>query len=174
MTIRLGDIVSYRGERWKATKHLQGERTVELTSWGGDKIRIPDTTDDVPIDDHRLVILFNPATDWPFIHAKLRKESAGPLTRVLRAGNDLRPFHDWVPGDLRRPGGPVFFNPDLKLRMSEVLVGVHVDGSRTKITINATFGTISRRKARAADPPKRKGPQSRFDRILQDPFGDDE
>jgi hypothetical protein len=171
--VKLGDVVFFKGERWKVTNHRQEYRVCELTNWAMQKEEVEDTLDQ---DLGALNVLFNPTKDWPFVSVKLRSEAAGPVRKVLRAGAELKPLEDWVPGDMWRPGGALFFNPDLKLRMGEVLVAIHRGGNRSRVSLNTTFGTIATRKARAAAPPRKpKGPATRFDRILgADPFEDDE
>lgn len=174
--MKLGDVVFYEGERWKVTKHHREYRVCELTQWSLEKAEVPDDLDTNPEEGRPLAsVLFNPTTDWPFVTVKIRSEGSGPVRLVQRASEQLAPFYDWVPGDLYRPGGAIFLNPDLRLRTGEVLVAGHRNGSRSRIELGPTFGTIARRKARAASPPRRPGPKNRYDRILgTDPFGDDD
>jgi hypothetical protein len=75
-------------------------------------------------------------------------------------------MEDWVPSDFLRPTGAIFFNPKLRLRHGEILAAVHQDGTRSRITITKSFGTIRLRKIRAKEPFKAKGPLSSLDRLL--------
>ena len=175
--MKLGDLVEYNNERWRVTSHQSDWRICELTNWARTKTEVPDDADTPTEEDDppSVVVVCSPAQDWPFATAKLRSEATGPITQILRAGVQLVPFYDWVPGGLYRPGGPVFFNPSLRLRVGEVLVAVHQNGTRGRIGLSQAFGTIARRKARAEAPHRPQGPRSRFDRMLgADPFGEDD
>lgn len=175
--MRLGDIVSYGTGRWKVTKYFRDARVCELTNWAYETTEVPDDLDTIPNSElSALIVVASPVEDWPFATAQLRSTSTGPVRFVSRAGNELVPLIDWVPGDLYRPGGTLFFNPQLGLRTGQVLVAVHRDGTRSRVNLNRAFGTAKRRKAVAkAGPRKPRGPRNRYDRILgADPFEDDD
>jgi len=173
--VRVGDLVEYEGDRWKVTGHNRDFRVCILTNWERTKREVPDDAD-VPTDEGPtpVTVICNPNQDWPFVQARIRSESAGPVQQILRGGTPLAPLHDWVPSGLYRPGGPIYFNPTLRLRIGEVLVAVHAGGARGRIGLGKQFGTAARRKARAEAPKRPAGPKTRFDRILADPFGEDE
>jgi hypothetical protein len=157
--MNVGDIVLYQGARWKVVSHEPSFRTCQLVQFNGTKVEVP--------DDEDLKVLFNPAKSWPFVAGPVHARS-GPLIGVLRGALSLGPLVDWVPSDFLRPGGSIFFNPELRLRQGEILVGLHKDGTRSRISITKAFGTVRLRKHRVANPLKAKGPKSSFDRLMSD------
>lgn len=161
--MKIGDLVEQQGKRWKVTKHFRSRRMCELRAWDG-------STQEVP-DDHDESVLCHPPTDWPFVPLSVRP-SSGPIVRVAREGSDLVPLVDWVPSAFLRAGGSIFFNPDLRLRPSEVLVAVFQRGDTVRINITRAFGTVQRRRVKANPQPPRR--RSAFERIMgEDLFGDD-
>lgn len=157
---KIGDIVLYRDARWKVSSHSTSFRTCQLVQFSGEKLEVAD-------DDPALEVLFHPATSWPFVAGPVHARS-GPLVSVKRGEIGLAPLVDWVPSDFLRPGGSVFFNPSLRLRNGEILVGIHANGARSRITITKAFGTVRTRQHRKANPPKLSGPRSSFDRLMND------
>lgn len=157
---KIGDIVLYQEARWKVANHSTSFRTCQLIRFDGEKTEIPD-------DEQSLTVLFNPAESWPFVAGPVHARS-GPVVSVQRGQASLAPLVDWVPSDFLRPGGSIFFNPALRLRHGEILVGIHQDGTRSRISITKTFGTIKRRQHLKAHPPKVPSPRSSFDRLMND------
>jgi len=162
--LKIGDIVLYREARWKVVSQSPSFRTCVLARFDGTKDEV---ADDLDVTGEELKVLFNPADTWPFVACHVHAK-AGPLVDVQRGPMSLSPLVDWVPSDFLRPGGSVFFNPTLRLRQGEVLVGVHQNGTRSRISITKAFGTVTRRKQRAANPEKTRGPRSSFERLLDD------
>lgn len=161
--MKIGDLVEYEGKRWKVTKHHRSTRMCTLVAWDRSTQEVPDDRDEL--------VLCHPPTDWPFVPLTVRP-NCGPLVRVARQGEDLEPFVDWMPSALVRSGGSIFFNPDLALRPSEVLVAVLQDGHTLRVNVTRAFGTVQRRRVRANPKPLRR--RSAFERILDDDlFGDD-
>ncbi len=158
--VKIGDIVLYQEARWKVASHSPTFRTCQLVRFDGTKVEVAD-------DEKDLRVLFNPAQDWPFVAGPVHSR-AGPLVSVSRGAMSLGPLVDWVPSDFLRPGGSIFFNPELRLRQGEILVGIHRDGTRSRISITQAFGTVQRRKHRVANPLKVKPPRSSFDRLMDD------
>lgn len=169
--MKVGDIVLYQERRWKVESHSTSFRTCQLSQFAGEKTEVPD---DLDANAELLKVLYNPADSWPFVAGPVHVR-AGPLVSVSRGAASLAPLVDWVPSDFLRPGGSIFFNPALRLRHGEILVGVHKDNTRSRISVTKSFGTVQRRKQRASNPPKVKGPRSTFDRLMDDDiFGEDD
>lgn len=168
--MKIGDVVFHRDARWKVLSHSTSFRTCVLMRFNGEKIEVPDDLDKT----QELKVLFNPADAWPFVAVSGRPKS-GPLVSVLRNAAALAPLTDWVPSDFVRPGGAVFFNPELRLRQGEVLVGVHQDGARIRIAITGAFGTVRNRLRRRDNPVKVKGPRTSHEQLLsgEDIFDED-
>jgi hypothetical protein len=158
--MKVGDIVLYQEIRWKVTQHSPSFRTCQLVAFDGRKSEVPDDLD----KSTDLKVLFNPPEQWPFIICGTVR--GGPLRSVARGNVGLSPLEDWVPSDFLRANGAIFFSPQLRLRVGEILVGVHQDGTRSRLTVTRTFGTINRRKKLAKDPGKVRGPLSATDRLL--------
>lgn len=174
--MRVGDLVEFEGVRWKVTAHRQDFRVCVLTNWQNERRELPDDHDTQPTNELAPAIVFShPPEDWPFVQVRCRLPSAGPVREMFRNGEELRPLVDWVPGDLLRPGGPMFFNPDLNLRIGEVLTAKHQRGKLSRVSISRGFGTVARKRARQQRPQRQPGPQNVYDRLVgEDPFGDDE
>lgn len=160
--MKVGDIVLFQEARWRVVGRSESFRTCQLVAFDGRKQEVPD---DLEIGEApELRVLYHPAEQWPF--AMCNATRGGPLKSVARGNVGLSPMEDWVPSDFLRANGAIFFNPKLRLRVGEILVGVHQDSSRSRITITKAFGTMHRRKVRAKDPAKVRGPLSSLDRLL--------
>jgi hypothetical protein len=166
--MKVGDIVLYQETRWKVVGHSTSFRTVQLVAFDGRKNEIPDDLDQSP----ELRVLYHPPTQWPF--AVCSATRGGPLRSMARGNVGLSPMEDWVPSDFLRANGAVFFNPSLRLRHGEVLVGVHQDGTRSRIAVTKSFGTVQRRTKLARDPAKVRGPLSSIDRLLNSSLLDED
>lgn len=160
--MKVGDIVLYQDARWKVVRHSASFRTCQLIAFDGRKQEVPDDLETGELAELR--VLYHPPEQWPF--AVCGAVRGGPLRSIARGNVGLSPMEDWVPSDFLRPNGAIFFNPKLKLRVGEILVGIHQDGSRSRITVTKAFGTLQRRKIRAREPAKVKGPLSSIDRLL--------
>jgi hypothetical protein len=158
--MKVGDIVLYQEARWKVVGRSESFRTCQLVAFDGRKQEVPDDLE----QGEDLRVLYHPPEQWPF--AICGATRGGPLKSIARGNVGLSPMEDWVPSDFLRATGAVFFNPKLRLRHGEILVGVHQDGTRSRITITKAFGTLHRRKVRARDPVKIKGPRTSLDRLL--------
>lgn len=170
--MKVGDIVLYQESRWKVSSHSRSFRTCQLVAFDGRKVEVPDDLDLTP--EPELKVLFNPPEQWPFTASPVHSFSSGPIVDIVRGPASLLPLVDWVPSDFLRPGGSIFFNPALKLRLGEILVSVHRDGTRNRITITRTFGTIRSRRHRVNNPPKVKGPKTNLDRLLESDILDED
>lgn len=166
--LKISDIVLYQDTRWKVVTHAKDLRICGLVSFDGAKMEVPD---DAGIEQG-LRHLFNPVLEWPFLISKTTR--GGPFKYITRGGLSLISMLDWVPGDFIKSDGALYFNPRLQIRVSEVLVGVHRDNTRTRLTVTRNFGTIDRRKARVLNPPKVRGPQSALDRLMTSSVFDEE
>ena len=165
----IGDIVSYENARWVVLSRDRGYRTCALSAWDGRRIDVSDTLDTgaSPV----LVVVHRPGT-WPFVAVPMRPKS-GRIVEVYREGLLLEPFEDWVPSGMFSVGGPLFFNPTLRLRPGESLVLVHEKGSRSRVILTRSFGTAIHKKKRAAGPWRPHRPKTAYDRLMgKDPFED--
>ncbi len=149
--MKVGDIVECEGQRWRVYREDKHVKTVTLRRWDG-------TTEELAADDPRVKVVLDPSK-WPFVAAKVNLK-AGPfaeliLTRKGRSQN-LRPYIDWVPSDQSRPGGSIFVNPLLRLKLGEVLVAVHTSGTRVRIAITQEYGSMKHRQRRHGAIPERR------------------
>ena len=135
------------------------------------KTEVPDDLDAFPDKEFgELTVICNPSLSWPFVAAPVNRRG-GRITGIRRRGAELVPFQDWVPSQLLRPGGSLFFNPNLRLRTGEVLVAQHANGKVGRVTITKAFATVAQRKKRSA--PKEDTRPSAFDRLLDDDMFED-
>jgi len=161
--MKIGDILFYQDRYWKLETSNREFRTCQLVSFDGTKQEVADDLDE---NNSTVLIVCNPAEQWPFCSIAI-KVKAGPLRGITRAGTVLTPMVDWIPSDFQRPGGAIFFNPRLRLKVGEILVATHQDGSFSRITITPGFGTLKRKAARAkAKEPKPQ--QSVYDQLMDD------
>lgn len=160
--MKVGDVVSHGGQRWKVLTQNRAVRTCLLVGFDGARLEVPDD-----LQPPELEVLYNPAQDWPYVPAPIRPR-AGPVVNVIRGQVGLAPFQDWVPSDFMRPGGSIFFSPKLRLRAGEVLAAQHKDGSRSRLNITHSFGTIQQRQARILKPRAVKGPMGALEQLLAD------
>lgn len=149
--MQVGNIVECEGHRWRVYREDKHVRTMTLLRWDG-------ATEEVAADDPRVKVVLDPSR-WPFVAAKVNLR-AGPFAELIltRKGKSqsLRPYFDWVPSDQSRPGGSIFVNPRLRLKLGEVLVAVHSSGTRVRIAITQEFGTMTSRKRRHSAVPERR------------------
>ena len=167
--MKVGDLVEFEGVRWKVT--VQRGRTCLLTNWQGETRELPEDHDRQPTNELApAIVLCHPPEDWPFVQVRCRLPHAGPIRQMLRDGEPLQPMVDWIPGDFVRPGGPMFFNPELRLRIGEVLTAKHWRGELSRVNISRGYGTVAARRARHLRPTRPPGPENVYDRLVQDPF----
>jgi len=169
--MEVGDVVLYQGVRWRVLNHNRPFRLYTLTNWEGHQVEVPDDLDVHPGDE--LTVVAQPS-GWPFATAPT-KANAGRIVEVMRGGEPLVPLVDWVPSSLLRPGGALFFNPDLRLQLGEVLAAKYEKGRISSIRINRGFGTAARRKKRKNNPWKPPRPLTAYDRLMsdEDPYEDE-
>lgn len=175
--LQVGHIVECRGLRWQVSILERQTRTAQLLRAEA-KLEVPDDSDTVAYPEFGGLVssLFHPATSWPFVALKIKPKS-GPIVKiVLPRGARVRELGvliDWVPTDFLKPGGSVFFNPELSLRRGEVLVATHQSGTLTRIQIGSQFGTIASRLEAVAKPKGPTEPLSALQRLTgNDPFED--
>lgn len=165
--MRIGDITTFQGKRWQVTG-TKADHLCVLRAWDGSETEVPDSFEKDP--ESGLVVVAHP-TAWPFIAAPIRGK-AGPIVKVtfVREGRprELEPLVDWAPSSMQRPGGPVFFNPELRLQRGEVLVAAYQSGKMARLMVNASFASVKRRQERvqqANQPPVRR---TVYDRLMSD------
>lgn len=149
--MKIGDIVECDGQRWRVYKEDKHVKTLTLLRWGG-------ATEEVATDDPRLKFACDPS-QWPFVTARVNLR-AGPLVDVILSRRNrprsLIPYVDWVPSDQSRAGGALFLGPHLRLRLGEILVAVHSNGPRVRLSITKEFGTMTSRRNRRSALPERR------------------
>lgn len=164
--MKINDLVQYQEKRW-IVRHL-GELEATLQDGEGKNLSIA-------LDVPDLLVIANPPEDWPYLmvrdHPKGRFIAS--ITRTVnRARTWLTKYVDWVPSDPARPGGAVFFNPDLDLKPAETLIINWAAAHATGITVPIHFGTVAQKVAQVvAEKPQ---PATVYDRLLEDRFEDDE
>jgi hypothetical protein len=170
--MKIGDLVTYAGHRWKVAVRNSQYRTCTLARPDGPSVEVPDDMDYRPLPDRpKLEVICHLATEWPFIAAPVRPRS-GPVVKITRRRQDLMVMYDWVPSDFLRPGGSIFLNPELHLRQGEVLAATHQDKSLSRMVVTATFGTIKRRIAQQNKPKSAPRVRTVYDHLMDDPFED--
>lgn len=156
-TLGLGDLVEYDQSRWVVAYRNNLAKTVTLSQ--GER----STDFEVACDDPALTYIDTPK-NWPFITGKTRP-GYGHLVSIERSGEVLRPLIDWVPSNFKRPGGPVFFNPSIRLRVGEVLVAIHANGTRVRMSVTSNFKTVADKTRKAAEVKK---PPTVYDHLVSD------
>lgn len=152
--MRVGDLVLYQeGVRWVVVRIDSETRMALLVNQEGHRVEVPDTIDrDTP---EAIQIVANPPSEWPMI-AFPTKRGTGPIMQITLPGNvgrqELVAWGDWVPADPVREGGALYFSPDLNFRQGMVLIAHFRNGSKSRITIPRSFGTVAKRVASAAAP----------------------
>jgi len=163
--MKIGDIISYQGKVWKVSGQNRDYGTFVLVSFDAVRIEVPAA---LKIDP-----LFS-TTGWPFVALPTKAFKAGRVIEVRRDGVVLQPMVDWVPSDMLRAGGSLFFNPNLGISVGEVLVACHEKGSLTRIPIMRGFGSVVQRKRQKERPWKPKPPVTVYDRLTgRSPFDDE-
>lgn len=172
--MKVGDIVHYQDRSWKVsscnrdygTCVLVSFRTPEGSDSGVTCIEVAATTE--------VEHLFD-TTKWPFAVIPTKPFKSGRIIEVRRRGVVLCPMVDWVPSDLFRAGGALFFNPVLGISTGELLVAQHERGLMTRVPITRAFGTGRQRQHRKANPWKPKALVTVYDRLMgRSPFDDDD
>ncbi len=163
-----GDLIEHEGVRWMVQSRDALARTVKLSRGTiGEAKEIGD-------DDSAAKVVANPAKTWPFIPGTT-KPKHGKITSILLSRGkkmfELEFLVDWVPSNFQRPGGPIFFRPELQLRNGEVLIAVHADDVRIRMPVTRSFGTVSSRQAKAL---AKQTPPSVFDHLMKDNDGFDD
>lgn len=158
----VGDLVEYQDKVWKVYKAIRDVRTLILIHIDGSKVEVAD-------DDPEMSFVASPTKNWPFVALPRKAEKSGPIIQIQRPVRNrphvLRPNLDWTSSDPGRAGGSVFFNPDLKLRIGEVLVATFRNGSLGRVPITKTFGSIAQKRQRAEQEPENT---TLFGRLLDD------
>jgi len=174
--VRTGDIIVRHGLRWTVRAV---DRRSRLATILNEDLKF----DWIPIDLDKkqpdgCQVICNPPDEWPFI-AIATKGKRGRLVLINRVPMGLQEqpiaqWHDWVAADpMRVGGGPVFFNPELRLTPSETLIAIFDKGLPARVTVPLGFGTVQQRKDRLTAKPTEQ--KTAFDKLLDDdPYGEDE
>lgn len=163
--MNIGDIIFYQDKLWKVSGQNRDYGTLVLVSFDAVRIEVPAG---LKIDQ------WFSTTAWPFVALPTKTFKAGRVIEVRRGGSVLKPMLEWVPSDMLRAGGSLFFNPSLGLEVGEVLVACHEKGSLTRVSILRDFGSIKQRQQRKASPWKPKAPVTVYDRLTgKSPFDED-
>lgn len=172
--MKIGDVVSFQDKRWFVASTKPG-RICVLRTWEGVETEVPEAFDQAK--ESGLRIIAEPSR-WPFLTVPMRIKE-GPLIKMtmVRQGRslELEPLVEWAPSSTMRPGGPVYFNPSLRLQRGEIVVAVHKSGKMARLMVNAAFASVRVRQHRAflaSQPPARR---TVYDRLMaDDEFGDDD
>jgi hypothetical protein len=173
--MRLGDLIDWAGRRWVVRRIERSTRTAILHDGERTSETVPDDLDKVKPEDCRVVC--NPPDDWPFV-AITQRPKLGRVVRIAKPQgangetSDLVAFQDWVVADPAQPGGAIFFNPTLNLRLGDMLVAIYERG-RARIQIPRDFLSTSEKVARStvsSEAPR----LSVYDRLRRNDFADDE
>lgn len=164
--MHIGDVVAYKGTRWLVTGTKPG-LLCALRAWDGTEAEVPALADKDPTSG--VQVLAEPGK-WPFLTTAMRTKD-GPIVRITMVRNgraqELEPLVEWS-SSMDRPGGPVYFNPSLRLQRGEILVASHKSGKMTRLMVNASFGSVKLRQQRVAkanEPPPRR---TVYDRLMSD------
>lgn len=168
------DLLAYQTRRWLVLRVDSATRLALLVNAQGTRVEVPDSLDtDSPAEAQ---VVANPAAEWPLV-AFPTKRGTGPITVITLPGpvrnRDLEAWVDWVPADPVREGGALYFNSELNLRQGEVLLATFRNGTKGRITIPRSFGTVAQRQApitQTFQPPEER---TRFNRD-RDVFGEDD
>jgi hypothetical protein len=162
----VGDIVRYQDKVWKVSGHNRDYGTFVLVNFEAERVEV---TAMEPLE-----VLYATSA-WPFVALPAKAFKSGRITEVRRRNVSLRPMFDWVPSDLIRAGGSLFFSPELRLQVGEVLVAKHEKGSLIRVSITRAFGTGTQRKRRKERPWKPPAPVTVYDRLTgRSPFDDED
>ncbi len=155
--MNVGDLVEYKEVRYVVARLETVARVVQLRNFAQQKIEVAD-------DDKEVRVIAQPST-WPFAVAPMR-----PTDRTIekifmtRAGvtSELTPLIEWVPSDRNRPGGPIFFNPNLGIKVGDTLIAQHATGVRSRIPVTLEYGSAKTRQVRSTPTPS----LSVYDRLI--------
>lgn len=171
--MRLGDLIEWGGRRWIVRRVERQTRTAIVHDGGQDVETIADDLDESKPEECRIIA--NPSETWPFV-AIPQRTKLGNLLSVSRplvngAVIPLVRFQDWLIADPMQPGGAVFFNPALGLRLGDVLVATYQRGGG-RIQIPRDFLSAAQVKERSekADVPQ----LNVYDRLRYNPYEDDD
>ena len=120
-------------------------------------------------------VIANPPETWPFVVVPQRTKLGRLLTVSRPFVNGpvlpLARFHDWLIADPMQPGGAVFFNPALGLRLGDILVASYQHGSG-RIRIPRDFLSAAQVKERSER--EEEAPQLNvYDRLRYNPYEED-
>lgn len=168
--MNIGDLVLYLDKRSLVRSADKMTRTVILLHQDGSKVEIPDDWDHIHADICQ--VLGNPGRQWKVLSVKI-KPGAGPFLKatvpqpLLRKEKELEPWVDWIASDPFREGGSIFVNPKTtQLKVGEMLILTHRNGSTVRAPITSKFSTVSQLKT--AKVPVKKPEVNRFTNILDD------
>lgn len=163
----LGALVEYDGALW-VVEQVDGTAKTLYLSQGQPGVLV-----EIVDDDPKAVLKGHPRSDWPFevMQTEIRHGAIQKVLRTTKEGVvELQRLQDWVPSNFQRPGGPIFFNPQLRLRTGEVLLIQHASGHKKRLTITPSFGSLAKREARRKKAQQKSEPKTVYKRILKGPF----
>jgi len=142
-------LIRYGGTYWRITKTTANSGV--LQSWEGSTVSVNHDHEDLGPE-------FDIKT-WPYAMSQKTssKRRIRKLVRTVQGKfEELVPYLDWAPANYLQNQGPIFFNPNLKLKLGEVLV-LHYDcGSTSRVTIPVVFKTALQHKKAIEDKEKAK------------------
>jgi len=150
--MKAGDLIEQKDGRWRVLRLVRETRLAILMNSEGKKKEIPDDLDKTDPAECKFIV--NPATSWHALAAPIRK-NAGPVVKLLvpRMYGDPYPLTEgeqWVAADPTREGGSIFLNPAASLRPGDIVLVEHKNGSRSRVTLTKSLGTVAQKQARLA------------------------
>jgi len=146
--VDIGDLVEVQSKSWQVYKKDSRVRTLTLLHADGTKLEVAD-------DDPEVIFVASPIKNWPFVALPRKPEKSGPIVSIQRTVRgrvlELKANSGWSLSDPGRAGGSVFLNPDLKLKVGDILVAKYHDGSLSRVPITKTFGTMAQKRQRLVE-----------------------
>lgn len=148
--MKAGDLIEMTDGCWRVLRMVRETRLAVLMNSEGKKKEIPDDLDETDPNECRFIA--NPAVSWLALAAPIRK-NAGPVVQLLvpRLYGDPRVLSqgtEWVASDPTREGGSIFLNPSVGLRPGDVVLVEHKKGTRSRVTLTKSLGTVAQKQAR--------------------------
>ena len=163
--MKIGDIVHHEGRLWKVSARNRDFGVFVLVDAEANRTEVA--------SNESLEVLHS-ITAWPFVALSTKAFRLGRVVEVKRNGQVLTPLVDWVPSDMVRAGGSLFFNPSLNLRVGDTLIARYEGGSVGKVPITKAFGNVRQRKVRKNNPWKPPAPKTTYDRLTGPGLFDDD
>jgi hypothetical protein len=167
--MNIGDLVLYKERRHLVRSYDKVTRTVVIVAQDGSTCELPAELD--VHQPHSVSVLANPGKQWKVLTSKV-KLGAGPFVKatvpqpLLRGDRVLEPWVDWIASDPFREGGSIFISPQVGLRLGDMVILTHRNGTTARVSVTSKFSTVTQLR-RSKEPPK-KVETNRFTSLLDD------